>query len=101
MAHLVTFVWTDDRSVDVSLEFRQKTQLKYYRGDKYYPKHTQAILTYNGIVEEVGTVIKHHNDPDNLQYAMINAARKALRNFRLKDIRKRFWDQILMYNQTK
>lgn len=88
---------TEDKSMNISLTFEQTTQLVYYRGDKYYPKHTQCILEVNGLIKGVGTVVKYEGDLDNPKWAYIYSAKKALKNLNEKDLRTKFWDQILEY----
>ena len=86
---------TEDKSIKASLTFEQTNQLVHYRGEEHYPLHTQCVLEVNGLIKEVGTVIKYEGDIDNPKWAYIYSAKKALKGMPIKEIRTKFWDRIL------
>ena len=90
----------EGHNVNYRIEFLTNNKLRYYNGgDKNYPRTTQCLVYYNGLLHSTGEVVKHHLDSDNLNYAIRASAKKALKKVYGKDVRKDIWNQIL--EQTK
>ena len=86
---------TDDESIDIKLLYIVKQKLTRYRKDKYWPKHTQCLLFYNGLLLGFGEVIKHEKDSDNQSLAYKLATKKVMDKIFLPYIRRELWKKLI------
>lgn len=88
---------TEDKSINIQLVYIVKNNMRMYRGiGKSWPKQTQCLLFYNGILKSFGLVTKHIKDEDNPAFAHKLATKKALEGqLRIKWLRKELWKLVL------
>jgi hypothetical protein len=87
---------TKDKSLNYKIVFLSTNNLRRVNGgDKYYPRITQCIVFCNKLIKGIGTVTQCQLDKDNLKFAIITSAKKALtENINIKWIRKEIWYEI-------
>tara|TARA_R110000803_G_scaffold181338_1_gene243726 strand:+ start:572 stop:889 length:318 start_codon:yes stop_codon:yes gene_type:complete len=85
---------TEDTSISVNLKYSVAHRMKFYHKGKCWPKHTQCLITINGVIEGFGTVIKHDIDKDNQSFAYKMATKKALEHFNYREGRKEIWKMV-------
>lgn len=78
---------TSDNSLEIRLQFIVKNNLKYTHLGKGWPKHTQCLMYFNGLLNCFETVVKHAKDEDNQVYAYRLVADKCLNNISNKWLR--------------
>lgn len=85
---------TEDSSIEIKLVYIVKLKLTYYRKNKYWPKHTQCLLFYNGLLLGFGGVVKHERDLDNQNLAYKLATKKVIDKIHFQFIRKELWKML-------
>lgn len=85
---------TQDKSVTYKLVYITGRKLRGYRGDKTYPKVTQCLLYYNGLLQGFGEVVKCEEDKDNPQFAQMLATKKVMHLVWFKEARIKLWELL-------
>lgn len=81
-------VWkSEDDSLEIKLQFINKNKLKYTHLGKSWPKHTQCLMYFNGLLKCFETIIKHERDKDNPLFAHRLVAERCMRNINNKWVR--------------
>ena len=88
---------TDDKSLEIRLQFIVKNTLKYTHLGKGYPKHTQCLMFSNGLLKCFKTIVKHSKDEDNQMFAYRLVAEKCLKSISNKWLRN---EVRLIFNKT-
>ena len=86
---------TKDKSIDIKLVYIVKRQLKMYYIGKTWPKHTQCLFYYNGLLRGFGTVVLHYTDKDNQRLAYKLATKKAIVDYTQRWLRKELWKTVI------
>lgn len=86
--HLNNIVYiSQDKSVEIRLQFLVNRQLKYTHLGKGWPKHTQCLMFVNGLLQCFETIVKHAKDEDNQAWAFKRVAEKCIKTLYSKETR--------------
>jgi len=86
---------SDDKSIQIKLTYIVTHNLEISSFGKSWPKHTQCLLFYNGLLKGFGTVIKHEKDKDDPKLAIKLCTKKATECINSKWLRKDLWKIVL------
>lgn len=90
-----------DESIEIKLVYiTSRRKLKYYKAyGKAWPRITQCLMFYNGLIVGFGEVVKHQSDVDNVEFAMRLATKRVLSKLPSKLLRTDIWKLVL--NETR
>lgn len=78
---------SEDGTINITLQFRVQQRLKFTHLGKGWPKHTQCLVFYNGLLSHFETIVKHAKDEDNQIFAYRLVAEKCLKTISNKWLR--------------
>ncbi len=90
---MITYI-SKDMSVTYQLAYITGRRLRGYRGDKTFPKVTQCLLYYNGLLQGFGEVVKCDEDDDNPDFAKMLATKKVMHLVWCKEARVKLWELL-------